>query len=99
MDSIAIVVSTVQRYLTWLVSMLRKAQEVAMGAEVIQEIFLFSQHPGLFGLADELDHVALLGVALLVDERIKKAGRVAQVRNRSYIVCPSLPERRTSGAA
>jgi hypothetical protein len=47
----------------------RKAQNIAIGAELVEERLLVGQDLALLCLSDELDHVALLGVALLVDER------------------------------
>jgi hypothetical protein len=57
----------------------RKAKKSAMGAEAIEKRLLVSQDLRFFRFPDEMDDVALLGVALFVDERRKKGGRDAEV--------------------
>jgi hypothetical protein len=63
----------------------REAEDVAIGAEVVEQRLLVSQDPGLLRLSDELDHVALLGDALSVDERMEKARGNGEVRDGSDV--------------
>lgn len=54
-----------------------KAQNLAIGAKIIEKSLLVSHDPGLFRFSHQLDHVALLSVALSIDERINKTGGIA----------------------
>jgi len=54
------------------VVLVRKAKNIAIGAEIIEKSLLVSHDLRLFCLSDELDHVALLSDALFKNEWIKK---------------------------
>src|SRR3984893_7903184 len=56
-----------------------KAKRSAIGAESSEKSHFVSNDLGLLGLCDELDHVALLGDAVFIDERIKKAGMNTEI--------------------
>src|SRR5713101_4529065 len=52
----------------------RKAQNIAIGAEIIEKSLPVSHDPGPFRLSDDLDNVALLSDTLFENEGIRKAG-------------------------
>jgi len=63
----------------------REAKDIAIGAELFEQRLLVGEDSGLLCLSGELDDVALLGVTLFVDERMKKAGVNTEIWNGSNV--------------